>query len=236
MNIFKAILDLVFPPHCIFCDSIIDFRKEYHICDKCKDSMPLPEGNRCRICYRRTWGEYINDTCMMCKAEKSYFSKLTSVYSYEGLVRGCVLRLKFHKRTDLAPTIGKLMADKLDNRTDAEVIVPVPISKQRLRERGYNQSELFSKELSRRLNIPLQNKVLLKIKDTDPQSRMKLSQRCDNIKGAYKVVSDDIKGKRVLLTDDVTTSRSTLNECARMLTKAGAASVECITFAVTEDS
>lgn len=236
MNIFKAILDLIFPPHCIFCDSIIDFRKKYHICDKCKDTMPLPEGNRCQICYRRTWGEYENDTCMMCKTRQPYFSKLTSVYSYEGLVRGCILRLKFHKRTDLAPTIGKLMADKLNNHTDADVIVPVPISKQRLRERGYNQCELFSKELSRRLEIPMYRHALTKIKDTEAQSSMKFSQREENIKGVYNVESNDIKGKRILLADDVTTSRSTLNECAKMLTKAGAASVECITFAVTEDS
>ncbi len=235
MNILKAINNLLFPPRCIFCDGILDFRTTINVCDKCKNTVPAPKGLRCTYCFRKTRGYFGTDLCHHCRSKRPYFDRVVSVFEYDGLVRDCVIRLKFHKRTDHASAMGHYMALKAEDFGNADILIPVPISKERMYERGYNQSELFTKTMSKRLNIPMITNALYKIKDTPPQSTLKFERRAENVKGAYKVYKPElIKGKNILLTDDVTTTRSSLNECARMLKKAGAKSVVCVTFAVAE--
>ena len=235
MNIFRAINNLVFPPRCIFCDRVLDFRTKLNVCTKCTDAVRIPCGTRCSVCFSETRGYFGTDLCENCRKEKPYYDKVRSAFVYEGAVRDCVIRLKFHKRTDHAPTMGHYMSQLIDKECSADMLIPIPISKSRLRERGYNQSELFTKHISSLTGIPMRTDLLFKIKDTEPQSSLKYEKRAENVKGAYKTAdSSDLKDKHIILTDDVATTRSTLNECARMLKKAGAKTVECITFAVVK--
>mgnify|MGYP002647305655 CR=1 FL=1 len=232
MKIFNAVNNLLFPPHCIFCDCITDFRNEYHICDKCREAVTPLMGNRCKVCLRETRGNFGTDLCAACRTKMPYFDRLRSCYEYNKYVRNCVLRLKFHQRYDHARTMGMLMTNLIEEGS-ADYIIPVPVSKERLRERGYNQSVLFSKEISAGTKIPMRTDLLFKIKDTKPQSSLKFNERTENVKNSYKAASGELlKGKRIILTDDVATTRSTINECAKVLKKAGAKSVECVTFAV----
>ncbi len=235
MNILKAINNLLFPPRCIFCDCILDYRTSLNVCDRCKESVPSPKGLRCSFCYRKTKGYFGTDLCHHCRSKMPYFDRVVSAFVYDGYVRDCILRLKFHGRTDHAATMGYYMSLKVEDFSNADVLIPVPISKERLYERGYNQSELFTKIISKKLDIPMITNALYKVKDTPPQSTLRFERRAENVKGAYKVYrSELIKDKSIILTDDVTTTRSSLNECAHMLKKAGAKSVVCVTFAVAE--
>ena len=103
-----------------------------------------------------------------------------------------------------------------------DIIVVVPISKKRKKERGYNQSELMLKELSNILNVKVYNNVLYKIKNTIPQSSLNKKQREENAKGVYKAINcNKIKNKKILLFDDIYTTGSTINECARILVQNG---------------
>ncbi len=111
-------------------------------------------------------------------------------------------------------------------------IVPIPLSKKRLKERGFNQSEEIAKELSKFLEIPMASNVLLKIKETLPQVELSKNGREENIKGVFVVrIKDPIKEKNILLVDDVLTTGSTLAEAARCLKDAGAKHVWGITVA-----
>ena len=102
------------------------------------------------------------------------------------------------------------------------LLAPIPLSKSRERWRGFNQATLLANELSRFLKIPLLNNNLIKIKKTQPQVELKREQREENIKGAFKLKNPQkVRGKRIFLVDDVFTTGSTMEECARVLKKAG---------------
>lgn len=235
MNIFSAVNNLFFPPHCIFCDRITGFTSKYHICEKCEREITPLMGSRCRICMRKTRGNFGTDLCAQCRSNPPSYDRLRACYDYD-TVSASILRLKFSKRCDHAGTMGMLMANLIEEGS-ADYIIPVPISRERLRERGYNQSELIAKEISRITQIPLRTDILAKVLDNKPQSSLKYSERTKNVKNAYSALRPaDTKGKRIILIDDVSTTRSTISECAKTLKSAGAASVECVTFAVvTED-
>ncbi|MBI2958090.1 MAG: ComF family protein [Chloroflexi bacterium] len=114
----------------------------------------------------------------------------------------------------------------------ADILVPVPLHVHRMRERGYNQSTLLARDLGHTLNIPLDEENLLRRKDTPPQARTpSADQRQRNVSGAFAMRSRKLKGKRVLLIDDVCTSGATLDSCARVLKRAGSASVWGFTLA-----
>ena len=103
-----------------------------------------------------------------------------------------------------------------------DIIIVVPISKERKKERGYNQSQIMIKEFSKIINARIDNYILHKIRNTVPQSSLNKMQREENAKGVYKVRScDKIKNKRILLFDDIYTTGSTINECARILVQNG---------------
>lgn len=103
-----------------------------------------------------------------------------------------------------------------------DIILIVPISKQRKRERGYNQSGLVAKEISKIISVKIEKNKIYKIKNIRPQSTLNKQQREENIKQAYKVKNiENIRNKKILIFDDIYTTGSTVNECARMLNKAG---------------
>lgn len=103
-----------------------------------------------------------------------------------------------------------------------DIILIVPISKQRKKERGYNQSELIAKEISKIISVKIAKNKIIKIKNIQPQSTLNKQQRAENIKQAYKLKNvENIKNKKILIFDDIYTTGSTVNECARILNEAG---------------
>ena len=133
----------------------------------------------------------------------------------------------------LADPLSHCMAQYLRKHPMSfDVIVPVPIHKQRLRERGYNQSSLLAKRLGYMIRKPVVEGDLLRTKHTPSQAKSaSLDQRRTNIRNAFNCIGSDLTGKRVLLIDDVCTSGSTLDSCAISLKKAGATSVLGLTLA-----
>jgi ComF family protein len=114
------------------------------------------------------------------------------------------------------------MQKSFENLKKYDIIVIVPISNQRKRDRGYNQSELIGKEISKIIKVPIAKKVLYKIKNTVPQSYLNKKQREENAKGVYKAKNiSNIYNKKILLIDDIYTTGNTVNECANALIKKG---------------
>jgi ComF family protein len=137
--------------------------------------------------------------------------------------------LKFGRKTKLADHLAKLMTATLLKEFDIgeiDTIVPVPLHKRRLRWRGFNQSLLLAKGISSATGIEVDYFTLKRIRHTKPQTRLPLSQRSENVKGAFQVIRPNfVKDRAILLVDDVFTSGATLMECARTLKANGARAV-----------
>ena len=144
----------------------------------------------------------------------------------ERVIRELVYSLKYRNVRAVAPELARLLATYLEsNNIPGQVIVPVPLHARRLRERGYNQSDLLARELSRGTDVPLETRMLRRTRNTPPQVSMTApAERRRNIEGAFDCTSG-VNGKRVLLIDDVVTTGSTMSACAAPLKEAGVASV-----------
>lgn len=211
------LLDLLYPPKCVFCGELLE-RGERMMCLRCLAELP---------CTRQGGDK---------KAE--FVSVCVSPLYYEDRVRDSLLRYKFHGRAAYARTYGALLADCIAGNLAGhyDLITWIPLSRARLRERGYDQAELLAKAAARALGKRAAP-TLTKVRNTARQSATgSAEKRRANISGAYRVRRNaPIAGRRVLLIDDILTTGATAAECARVLRSAGAAEVLFASLAQTRD-
>jgi ComF family protein len=174
--------------------------------------------------------------CRVCLKRRRAYEKHRTVGVYNGVLAEAIKSLKYRYRLSIAVKLGRMMATVAMADPDignAEAIIPVPMHRVRLRERGMNQSLLLAEELSSELELPVLSGALVRTRYTKQQTTLARKKRRDNVAGAFKVTDiAAIKGKRLLLVDDVTTTGATLEECAKTLTDSGALAVYCLTAAV----
>lgn len=152
--------------------------------------------------------------------------------AYGDLTRSLAIRLKYGRKVAIARTMARFMAPLVDHETRDPILVPVPLHRTRLWQRGFNQSALVAKELARRLDLKAHPLVLRRRKRTPPLKGMNSLQRRRTVAGAFKVADKAaIAGRTVILIDDILTTGSTAEACARALQRAGARRVELITWA-----
>lgn len=206
IKIIEKILDIIYPPVCSICGKV----NKKSLCNKCNTKLEKE--------FEFKMDNYEDDISKNF-IEHYYFFK------YENLIRGQILALKFREKPYTYKTIGnflKNMEKKLKTLKKYDIIIVVTISKQRNRERGYNQSKLIAKEISKIIQVPVVDKVLYKIKDTRPQSTLNKKQREENAKGAYKIKNiEKVQNKRILIIDDIYTTGNTVNECAKVFVQNG---------------
>lgn len=213
MKFLPSILDLLYPPKCMFCHSLLK-KGENNICTSCAASLPLLEESE----RRQSFGGVSN---------------CSSLFSYEGSVRESLLRYKFHEMQSYSAEYARLICSNLEkDELSCDVISWVPLSRKRLRSRGYDQARLLAEGIALNSMTPC-IRVLEKNRNVAPQSGIGGRQaRKANIRGAYRIAAGaEITGKRILLADDIVTTGSTLAECAKVLLLAGAADVKAVTVA-----
>lgn len=166
--------------------------------------------------------------CRECFSRKPFFSSVLSFGLYSGALREAISLLKFSGIRRLAGPLGSLLNELPIPSLDG--VVPVPLTKKTLGERGFNQSVLLSRVLSRSLDVPLLMDVLCKKKDTQPQIGLGAKERLSNLRNAFSVAGS-VEGRRLILLDDVMTTGATVRECSKTLVKAGAKEVVVVTLA-----
>lgn len=164
-----------------------------------------------------------------------FFNKHGYIFKYEGQIRKLLIDYKFNDKPYLYKTFASIILSNkkiVDFINNYEIIIPVPIHKKRLNRRGYNQSELLAKEISRKLrNIQFLNKLLIKTENNVAQSTLTKEDRVLNVKNIYKVQNSNlIKEKTILLLDDIYTTGNTVNECSRLLKENGAREIGIFTI------
>ncbi len=222
-GLWDRALDVVFPPRCVACKAFGAF-----ICELCYSSMAAADGMRCPVCWSPSARE---SACEDCRRHRPAFSGTRAAFRYEGVVRDAVHAFKFKGVSALAPLLANQMAACLgDWSPPVDVIAPVPLAGARCRTRGYNQSELLAREVSRLSGFPLDSRLLVRVHAGAPQARqVGEGSRWRNVVGAFAVRKAAPPG--VLLIDDVITTGATLDACARVLLEKGAANVYALTFA-----
>ena len=204
--IYEKILNLIYPQVCGICGKL----NSKSLCNKCKTRLQKE--------YQFQTDNYEEDISKNFM-EHNYFFK------YENLIREQILALKFQEKPYIYKTIAyflKNMEKSFENLKKYDIMIIVPISKQRKRDRGYNQSKLLAKEISKIIKVPIQPKILYKVKNTVPQSSLNKKQREENAKGVYEVKNiSKLNNKKILIIDDIYTTGSTVNECAKALIEKG---------------
>lgn len=185
--------------------------------------------NKCKVKIKN------NQINVIIKPRNKYFKELISIFKYEGIIRDKILQYKFEDKAYMYNTFAKIILknEKICGLLKKyDIIIPVPIHKKRKAQRGYNQTQLIASKISKYVEIKLCDDVLIKSKNTIAQSKLNKNKRKQNIKGAFKILnSEKIQGKNILLFDDIYTTGSTVNECSKILTRAGAKRIGVLTIA-----
>jgi ComF family protein len=218
-----ALLDLLYPPCCPGCGRI-----GFTFCQACQARIePLPAPG-CLRCGRPL---DIEGLCPICRATPSNLDRIASSAVFAAPLREAIHSLKYDNVRILAKPLGLRMASYWqEHGFTAGVIVPVPLHKRRQAERGYNQSALLARVLAQETGIPLDEKLVMRHKATQQQTRLNAAERRENVKDAFSC-RGDAAGLAIVLVDDVCTTGSTLEACAGALRAAGAASVWAFTLA-----
>jgi len=221
---FWIALDWIYPPVCAGCGE-----PGYRLCDRCREQIEFIRGNICQIC-----GQPLAKTsgiCHDCEISPPPYDALRSIAKYEGVIRECIHSLKYENNQSLGEYFSReLMTCIQAEDWSLDVVIPVPLSPFRIKERGYNQSALLAKPLAMGLSLRYQPHGLRRIRNTQSQVELTAVERRRNVAGAFQAAPEIVQGKNILLVDDVTTTGATLYECSRALKVGGANGIYCITI------
>ena len=218
-----ALLDLVLPEYCVVCK-----REGAYLCADCEYDLPPLQRPYCFLCA----APRVPQLCGGCRRRAPAFDSIRAPYEFRVAARRMVHDLKYRQVRISAPYIARLLAEYLErNPYPVDAYCAVPLHPRRERSRGFNQSELIARELSRITGIPVDDAALRRTRNTPPQVSMESpADRRQNIADAFECLAD-VRGNRYLLIDDVVTTGSTMSGCAQALKDAGAPNVWGLAFA-----
>lgn len=230
-QILEAVKQLLFPLRCPVCDRIVKPYGE-KICLECMGKLKPVAAPWCLTCGKglRTEGTL----CEECAGGRTHaYRRARSLYDYRTAAQS-IYRFKYGGRREYGSYFGEEMARGLGDfvrsvRPDA--LVPIPLHKARLRRRGYNQAEVLAKVMGEALDVPVWDKLLVRVKNTAPLKEQNSKERQNNLKKAFLVVQNDVKLKTIILIDDIYTTGSTVDEASATLLEAGAKEVYVATLA-----
>lgn len=216
---FEWLLNIIYPPRCIFCTKIMHFLTDIEVCEKCACNLPFKNKNK--VLYK--------------KLDNKYIDHIICLFEYEGIVKKMLHDYKFKGKIYHGRKMSKIIIKYtkiVTNFDKFDIIISVPLHRQRLRERGYNQSEILSKNLSRINNLDDMSGYFIRSKNTQSQVNLKMHERENNVRGAFELLNDSlVYGANIILIDDIFTTGSTMTECAKVLKEAGAKSVTALVIA-----
>jgi ComF family protein len=237
-NLFVKVVDAFYPRVCVYCESLSDDQGPF-LCAPCRDSIVLVADPCCHRCgfpadisYDYPHPEF---ECGLCRKGSFVFDRARSLGLYESALKQLIHHFKYRKQPGAMKEIAPLIEayfPKPSETYEGFHVVPVPLHSNKLLERGFDQSYLIAQSVAGRMQLPLYDHLLTRIKPTESQTRKKKHARLENMRGAFQVnPSSAVTGKDILLVDDVFTTGATVNEAAKVFKKAGAGRVYVFTLA-----
>lgn len=234
--LIRALVDILFPPLCHLCKTFIADAGDIHLCPGCQEKIIPLSSPLCPVCGVPFATENgIDHHCGPCRAHPPAYVAARAAVVFSGPVQELIHRFKYGHKVHLCRPLGLLTARQLAGfaaEAAADLVMPVPLHKKRLRWRGYNQAALLAGSLAKQWRLPLVRQNLCRVRWTEPQVNLAAGERELNVRGAFAVSNRNaVAGKRIILVDDVFTTGSTVAECARTLNRAGAEAVFIVTVA-----
>jgi len=222
--LWKA-LDWLYPASCCNCGI-----SGQVLCRNCFSQIEVLQKNKCVLCGYPISRKRV--VCLQCAKTPPMWNQMISWAVYDGSLKMAIHSLKYYKNL----AVGAILAEPLEGLVrqtswEIDLIVPVPLSGTRLRERGYNQSSLIARPLARKLGVPFSNSSVKRIKQTEKQTSLDVNKRFMNLMDAFYANPAKLEKRHVLVIDDVITTRATMHHCTLALLKAGAESVFCLSAA-----
>ena len=233
-----ALLSVFFPAGCRICSKLLTRASRIPICQDCLDSFESPLQKHCEICgvpvsWAHADGEPI--LCRACEQHTYAFERARSFGIYEGPLAEAILLLKWERMEPLGAWFAARLKEIVVRERDflqADLVVPVPLHRDRERHRGYNQAALLSNPLAKQLRLPHRALLLMRTRPRPNKQVLSLAERWKSVRGAFATrPGSQVDNQRVLLVDDVMTTGATLDACARTLLESGAKSVVGLTVA-----
>ncbi len=237
-KIKNKFLDELFPEHysCYNCSKEVNNENNYHLCNECIKKIKAIK-YPCKIC-----GDELNSFtkyCENCKSHKRHFDYVRSVTTYDGVARNLVHKLKYGNCNYIAKLIARYLNEEFVKGSYdlIDLIICVPITHEKLKTRGYNQTEEILKEFVKITDIDYNLDCIKRIKNNSTQTVLTRKERLENMKNSFEFTNSiDITNKNILVIDDVITTGSTLDEIARTLKENGAKKVFGLTFCHTKSN
>ena len=232
LSLVKRAEDFLIPPLCIICTNTLS--SDSWLCISCLSALTLNHNTRkaCPFCSQ-------NQQKRDCACEFAWdysFQKIFSVYDYDDTLSSIARQIKYKGKKRLAYHIGEICAPFIpdDYFRGIDMVIPVPLHKSRMRERGYNQSEWFARGVLKGIvDVPLRTDLLKRIKNTGTQTALDREDRRSNLEGAFIVDSEkkgELKDKTIVLVDDILTTGATAEACTEELIEGGCASVKILSM------
>lgn len=230
-----SVLKIFWPEVCPFCGRA----SRRGICLRCReklDSLVIKEP-RCMCCGKPV--RYVEqEYCYDCSHTHHDYDRGLALWVHKNPVSQSIYRFKFHNQRSFGAYYAKEMVSQHKTTIlswNIDFMIPIPIHPKKRRKRGYNQAEIVAGEIGKLLSIPVDENILVRVQDTDPQKTLDPQRRRRNIRTAFavrKVKEEGLRGASVLLIDDIYTTGSTIDEAARILKKAGAEKVYYLTISI----
>lgn len=232
-----AVSETVFPSniYCACCGKLIDATRPYALCDECSDNMHWNIGRTCDKCGKALPQAYLGARCYDCMDNQHSFRRGYSCMTYGLYERELILDYKYNGKSYLGDKFGDILYDRIRyEEPEIDIIIPVPVYRDREKKRGYNQTELMAVRLAQLWDKPVATDFLQRRRATSPLKSLSPIERESALRGAFALTSKaerQIQGKSILLIDDIYTTGATIEECSRVLLHGGAAAVDFLSLA-----
>ena len=241
-GLLRQAVRFLLPVECAACHTLLADDPIPHFCSACWNTITVASPSRCSRCDRPFVSPLATTyspqhLCQSCHQRPPSYTKAWTLYPYRPPLQDAICLFKYGGKVSLAEPLARLMIDRLPQLDGIDLIIPVPLHAERLREREFNQSLLLADRIGRHLSLPVSCTALIRTAPAPPQTTLSRRKRLNNLRGAFSVPQpESIAGKRILLIDDVFTTGATVNGCAKLLRRAGSGPVFVLTLARTVDA
>ena len=246
-KIIEMLADRIYPGelYCLCCGKAIDWTRPYGLCDNCMNNMKWATGRLCDKCGKILSPNNPDDTCYNCRANEHRFNHGFTCTEYGAHDRSLVYSLKYDEKPAIARTVGEIMADRMlseftpdELQSRYDLLVPVPISQERLELRGYNQAALIADYFARKTGLHFGGEILKRDEDTVAMKGLTPAERRLNLRGRFSLMDGRrtlVQNASCLIVDDIVTTGATVDEVAEVLYASGAKQVDFVSFASGAD-